>query len=64
MPEKLEPGAVDDLSVVLSDLNMLRGPGGSERTPSEFGALLAKGDFSLRRVVPTGRYSVIEGAAV
>ena len=62
MPDKLEPGA-DDFFVVLDDLNMLRGPGGCERTPSEFRALLAKAGFSMQRVVPTGRYSVIEGAA-
>jgi hypothetical protein len=62
VPEKLEPKA-DHLSAVLSDLNMLRGPGGCERTESEFRALMAKGGFGLRRVVPTGRYSVIEGAA-
>jgi precorrin-6B methylase 2 len=62
MPENLDPGA-DDLFVILDDLNMLRGPGGCERTPSEYRALLAKGGFGLRRMVPTGRYSVIEGAA-
>lgn len=62
MPEKLEPGGGDRF-VVLDDLNMLRGPGGCERTPSEFRALLAKGGFDMRRIVPTGRYSVIESSA-
>jgi SAM-dependent methyltransferase len=62
MPENLEPGA-RDLFVVLDDLNMLRGPGGCERTPSEFRAVLEKGGFNMHRVVPTGRYSVIEAAA-
>ncbi len=62
MPEKGEP-AGDAVTVVLDDLNMLRGPGGCERTPSEFRALLAKGGFSLRRIIPAGRYSVIETAA-
>jgi hypothetical protein len=62
IPEKLEPSG-GDLFVCLDDLNMLRGAGGCERTPTEFRALLAKGGFSMRRVVPTGRYSVIEGAA-
>jgi O-methyltransferase domain/Dimerisation domain len=62
MPEKIEPGG-DDIFVVLDDLNMMRGPGGCERTPSEFRALLAKGGFRMRRVVPTGRYSVIEAGA-
>ena len=32
IPEKLAPGG-DDLFVLLDDLNMLRGPGGCERTP-------------------------------
>jgi precorrin-6B methylase 2 len=62
IPEKLEPGG-SDLFVFLDDLNMLRGPGGGERTPSEFRSLLAQANFSLRRIVPTGRYSVIEAIA-
>jgi SAM-dependent methyltransferase len=59
IPEKLEPGG-SDLFVFLDDLNMLRGPGGGERTPNEFRELLAQANFSLQRIVPTGRYSVIE----
>lgn len=59
VPEKLEPQA-EHLSAVLSYLNMLRGPGGCERTESDFRALMAKGGFSMRRVVPTSQYSVIE----
>jgi O-methyltransferase domain/Dimerisation domain len=62
MPEKIEPGG-SGLFVFLDDLNMLRGPGGCERTPSEFRALLADGGFNMRRVVPAGRYSVIEATA-
>jgi ubiquinone/menaquinone biosynthesis C-methylase UbiE len=62
VPEKLEPTA-DSVAAVLSDLNMLRGPGGCERTESEFRELLAKGGFRLARVVPAGRYSVIEAVA-
>ncbi len=63
IPEKIEPDA-HDLYVFLDDLNMLRGPGGCERTPAEFRALLAKGGFTMRRMVPTsGRYSVIEASA-
>jgi SAM-dependent methyltransferase len=61
-PEKIVPGG-DDLVVFLDDLNMLRIPGGGERTPSEFRVLLAAGDFKMGRVVPTGRYSVIEATA-
>lgn len=63
VPENLDPGA-GDLFIILDDLNMLRGAGGCERTPSEFRALLEKGGFRMQRVVPTGRYSVIEGIAV
>ena len=62
MPEKLEPSA-DDLAAVMSDLNMLRGPGGGERTPTELRALLAKGGFRMGTVVPAGRYGVIEATA-
>jgi len=62
VPEKLELTA-DNLSAVMSDLNMLRGPGGCERTESEFRGLLEKAGFRLERVVPCGRFSVIEAAA-
>jgi SAM-dependent methyltransferase len=59
VPENLEadPDAQD---VVLSDLNMLRGPGGCERKASEFRALLVKSGFRMERALPTGRYFVIE----
>ena len=60
VPERLTPTA-DNLDVVLMDLkNMLRGPGGLERTEGEFRELLAKGGFRMTRVVPAGRYNVIE----
>ena len=59
VPEVPQPTA-EDLSAMLSDLNMMRGPGGSERTEREFRELLATGRFRLTRVVPAGRYSVIE----
>lgn len=62
MPQKLEPKA-EHLAVVLSDLNMLRGPGGSERTEREHRELLAKGGFRLTRCVPAGRIDVIEATA-
>jgi hypothetical protein len=45
-----------------SDLNMMVGPGGRERTSGEFAALFAAGGFALRRAVPTGMgLSVYEG---
>ena len=56
VPEKPEPNA-DNLSVVMSDLNMLGGGGGCERTDGEFRDLLAK------YVGPAGRYVVIEASA-
>ena len=37
----------------LSDLNMMVGPGGRERTREEFAALFAETGFELQRVVPT-----------
>lgn len=61
MPEKPEPSACN-LSVVMSDLNMLSGIGGCERTEGEFRNLLAKGGFRIERVVPAGRYCVIEAS--
>ena len=62
MPEKPEPNACN-LSVVMSDLNMLSGIGGCERTEGEFRDLLAKGGFRMECVVPAGRYCVIEASA-
>ena len=47
-------------SHALSDLNMLRGPGGCERSQSQYEALLDRSGFRLRRVVPAGLFSVIE----
>lgn len=63
VPDKLEPTA-DHRDITLTDLTMLRGPGGCERTESEHRELLAKGGFRMARVVPAGRYSVIEAAVV
>jgi hypothetical protein len=37
----------------LSDLNMMVGPGGRERTRDEFATLLADGGFALRATAPT-----------
>jgi hypothetical protein len=49
----------------LSDLNMMVGPGGRERTREEFAALFAAGGFALERVIPTGiALSVFEGRPV
>lgn len=62
MPARLE-ATPDHLAVALADLNMLRGPGGCERTEGEHRELLARGRFRMTRVVPFGRVSVIESVA-
>src|SRR5262249_42080260 len=49
-----------DRSTTLSDLNMLRGPGGCERTEEEDRALLRAGGFELCRVLPAERFAVLE----
>src|SRR4029453_6524391 len=54
MPATLE-ATPDHLAVALADLNMLRGPGGCERTENEHRELLAKGGFRMTRVAPFGR---------
>lgn len=59
VPDRLAPNA-DHMNIMLMDLNMLRGPGGRERTNGEFSALLRKGGFELQRILPAGRYNVIE----
>lgn len=59
MPEIPEANA-DDCSVTLSDLNMLRGPGGSERTEREYHELLSKSGFTMTRVLSAGRWNVID----
>jgi ubiquinone/menaquinone biosynthesis C-methylase UbiE len=46
----------------LSDLNMLVGPGGQERTEAEYRALYTAAGFTLTRVMPTqSRMSIIVG---
>lgn len=44
----------------MSDLNMLRGPGGKERTEQEYRHLLERSGFTVKSVRPAGRFSVIE----
>jgi hypothetical protein len=57
----MEPKA-DHLEAVLSDLGMLRGLGGCERTENEHRDLLDNSGFLVTRIVPAGRYSLIEAA--
>jgi hypothetical protein len=45
-----------------SDLNMLVGPGGRERTEDEYGLLLERAGLRLARVIDTGtRVTLLEG---
>lgn len=59
MPET--PAATDeDKAHAMSDLNMLRGPGGLERTEEQYRELLEQSGFALAAVHPAGRFNVIE----
>lgn len=59
MPET--PGtAGDDKAHAMSDLNMMRGPGGCERTERQYRELLELSGFALTKVHPAGRFNVIE----
>ena len=59
MPE-VPTASEDHRSHALSDLNMMRGPGGLERTPTQYKDLLKSAGFEVRRIVPAGRFAVIE----
>jgi hypothetical protein len=48
----------------MSDLNMLRGPGGMERTEAQYRNLLERSGFRVTSIVPAGRFNVIEARAV
>ena len=63
MPDAPKP-MPGDRATALSDLNMLCGPGGRERTEREFRELLARGGFGMTRVVSTGQFYLIEAAPV
>jgi cyclopropane fatty-acyl-phospholipid synthase-like methyltransferase len=63
MPES--PTAKDeDKAHAMSDLNMLRGPGGLERTEKEYRHLLNNNGFRLTSMFPAGRFFLIETAIV
>lgn len=63
MPET--PTASDeDKAHALSDLNMLRGPGGRERTKGQYCELLNQSGFDLAAIYPAGRFNVIEARPV
>jgi tRNA A58 N-methylase Trm61 len=59
MPER--PSMADeDKEQALSDLNMLRGPGGLERTERQYRELFDQSGFDLVMSYPAGRFNVIE----
>jgi O-methyltransferase domain len=62
--ERLMPGSPsfndEDKAHALSDLNMLRGPGGLERTEKEYHRLLSESGFRPTSIYPAGYFSVIE----
>jgi hypothetical protein len=53
----------ENRSHAMSDLNMLRGPGGLERTENEYHRLLTENGFRPMSISPAGRFSVIEARA-
>ena len=53
----------DDQAHAMSDLNMLRGPGGCERTEGQFCLLLEQAGFRRTSVRSAGRFNVIEAHA-
>jgi orsellinic acid C2-O-methyltransferase len=61
MPERMEVSPAHQM-LAESDLNMLVGPGGRERTEAEYRALLSTAGFHLARILPVAaNYGVIEG---
>jgi SAM-dependent methyltransferase len=63
MPGRLETSPAHQ-SVVRSDLNMLVGPGGRERTEAEFRALLGSAGSRVNRVIPIAfGFVIIEAIA-
>jgi hypothetical protein len=63
MPDMLENNG-EHRAVAFSDLNMLRGLGGRERTKQEYTELLHASDFNLVNVHAAGRFHVIEAMLV
>ena len=51
--ERVIVGPPYPVPTAMSDLNMLVGPGGQERTQEEYAQLLAKADLQLTTAVPT-----------
>jgi hypothetical protein len=54
----------EDKANAMSDLNMLRGPGGLARTEKEYRQLLNENGFRPASIGPAGRFSLIEARVV
>lgn len=50
----------DNAGCALSDLNMLRGPGGRERTEAEYRTLVARAGFSFVSTASAGSFSLLK----
>ncbi len=61
--ERVVAPANEGRDAKFSDLNMLVGPGGRERTREEFAALLESSGLRLERVLDAGIFSVIEATS-
>jgi hypothetical protein len=59
MPERPTTQDVDKAHA-MSDLNMLRGPGGLERSEKQYCRLLDQNGFRQTSIRSAGRFSVIE----
>ena len=59
MPE-LATTEPEDRSCVMSDLNMLRGPGGSERTEAEYRRLAVLAGFVFEGTTSIGPFSLVK----
>jgi hypothetical protein len=59
MPE-LATTEPEDRSCVMSDLNMLRGPGGCERTEAEYCRLAGSAGFAFVRTTGIGSFSLVQ----
>jgi O-methyltransferase domain/Dimerisation domain len=62
--EQLLDAEPDQFRTAFSDLNMLVGPGGQERTLEQYRALLAAADLHLTQAVPTGTAAYVLEATV
>jgi hypothetical protein len=61
MPQR--PIACDEhRSHAFSDLNMLRGPGGKERTEEQYRDLLGRAGFGVTSIRGAGRFAIIEAS--